>query len=122
MILLQALVVLPFFTCFIWLKYSVIQPEAAWLHAASGVVPLVFRIIDGHVKNELIDAVQTINAISLGVVSVINNDFYALGACILISLAYFNFISHSNCFDFNCKDMYNYALCGFAYCALIAVT
>lgn len=120
--LLQAVMVLPFFTCSVWLKHSVMQKEAAWIHAASGVVPIAFRITDGYIRSGVIDNIQTFNAVSLAVVVIMNNDFYAFGACALISLAYFNFNSDGNCFRLNCRDMYNFALSGFAYCALLAAS
>lgn len=118
----QSVIVLPFLTTEIWLKYGVFRKEGAWAHAIIGAIPAVLYVANKRVKKELIDTVQGAAAISLGIVGVLNENYYAVGAAVLFALAYFNFKSHSNCFDFNCQDMFNYAVSAFAVCGLYAMS
>lgn len=113
--------VLPFLTAEIWLKVGVIPPEAAWFHAAVAVIPVICHFLDKNIKDDFLDAIQLLCVVSLLTAGVLSSNYFVMGAAAAYGTGRFSFRKGNNCIDFNCSDMYNYALCGFIICALIAL-
>lgn len=120
--LLEDTLVVPFLATEIWLKVGTIPQEAAWFHAVVAFIPvLLYYINNKSIDNDFQDGLQYLAVGSLICAGVLSNNYYTIGAGASYGLGRFSFRRGRNCMDFNCIDMYNYALCGFVSCALIAL-
>lgn len=119
--LLEDTIVLPFLATEVWLKVGYIPTEAAWFHAVASLVPVICHFLNKSVKEDFQDALQLLGVVSLVCAGVLSGSYYVIGAGAAYGMGRFSFRRGKNCMDFDCTDMYNYALCGFVACALIAL-
>lgn len=115
-------VVAPFLAAEMWLMVGIIPKEAAWFHGLAGAIPVVLHFMDKKVKDDFMDALQVCSVVSLIAAGVLGSNFYAIGAGASYGAGRFSFRKGKNCMDFDCVDMFNYALCGFTACGLLALT
>lgn len=118
---LEDTLVLPFFAAEIWLKVGIIPTEAACFHAIVAVIPMICHFLNKSIKEDFLDALQLISVVSILTAGVLSSSYYAIGAAAAYGVARFSFRKGNNCMDFDCTDMYNYALCGFITLALMAI-
>lgn len=118
---LEDTLVLPFFAAEIWLKVGFIPTEAAWFHGIAAVVPVICHLLNKRIKDDFLDVLQLIGVVSLLTAGVLSSNYYVIGAAAAYGVARFSFRKGNNCMDFDCTDMYNYALCGFITLALMAI-
>lgn len=120
--LLENTLVVPFLATEVWLKVGTIPKEAAWFHAIAAFIPVVLYYVQNKsVDSKFQDAIRLISIVSLVIAGVLNSDYYIIGAAAAYGLGVFSFRKGKNCNNFNCSDMYNYALTGFVALALISL-
>lgn len=114
--------VVPFLATEIWLKDGTIPPEAAYGHAIVAVIPVVLELLDKGVKDDFKNALQVLGVVSLIIAGILGTNYFTIGAGVAYGIGRFSFRQGKNCMDFDCTDMYNFALSGFTVCALMAIT
>ncbi|GJQ66950.1 hypothetical protein Trydic_g7964 [Trypoxylus dichotomus] len=68
----------PCFVTEIWLKYGVIQPEVAWIHAIVGAIPAALFVLDNRLKKSWIDVIVYLSTVSLVIVCFQNSNKWGL--------------------------------------------
>lgn len=79
----------PCFVTEIWLKYGVIQPEVAWIHAIIGAIPAVLFVLDNRLKKLWIDVIIFLSTVSLMIVCLQNLDIWGLAAGVTFTSGYY---------------------------------
>lgn len=118
---LEDTVVLPFLATEVWLKSGGIPEEAAWAHAAVACAAAALYLLDDSLRDKLLDGLQLVSAVSLATAGMMCGNSYAVAAAAAYALARFNFKRYGNCVNIDCVDLYNFALCAFVVCALVAL-
>lgn len=116
--LLQDYLVLPCIVSSVWLQYSYPR-EVATLYTIISFIPIVTNFCDNDTSKNLLDAIVGVNCLTLFVLSVIYQNYYGIAAC--ISHAFNHFIikeDNETYFNVTSQDLYNYAMCFFAYFSL----
>nr|CAI5866153.1 unnamed protein product [Callosobruchus analis] len=116
----QDVVALPFIACEIWLNYGFAR-EIALADALLSLSPLILYLGKND-TSDLIDTVIASNAVILGVLSFIHQNYFGLAACLSYIFAHFAIREDKQThFSINSQDLYNYGLCFYAAFALRAV-
>ncbi|KAK5645877.1 hypothetical protein RI129_004341 [Pyrocoelia pectoralis] len=112
-LLLQMLTSLPFVVTQVWLNLNYTE-ELAMIHSGASILPFCLYLANRS-KEDVIDAIIAVNVISLGVVSLLHENYYGVAA----SVSYFfnHFFLREGRFDVDLPvtDLYNYGLCFFCY-------
>lgn len=121
--LLQDLLALPCIVTSIWLTYGYMW-QIAYAYTLVSLLPLLaYYICDlNSFDNDMVDVVIGANCISLGVLSFIHQNYFGVAAS--ISYAFNHFIvknDNETYFNVTSQDLYNYAMCFFAFFALKTV-
>lgn len=97
--------------------------EIAYAYTLVSLLPLLAYICDLNSSNsDMVDVVIGANCISLGVLSFIHQNYFGVAAS--ISYAFNHFIiknDNETYFNVTSQDLYNYAMCFFAFFALKTV-
>ncbi|KAB0798214.1 hypothetical protein PPYR_09207 [Photinus pyralis] len=111
--LLQILTSLPLVVTQVWLNLGY-KEELAVLHCGASILPFCLYLA-GRSKEDIIDASIALNVISLGVISLLHENYYGVAA----SISYFfnHFFLREGQFDVDIPitDLYNYGLSFFCY-------
>ncbi|KAJ8920847.1 hypothetical protein NQ315_015639 [Exocentrus adspersus] len=120
--LLQDLIALPCIVTTIWLSYGYMW-QIAYAYTLASLFPLVAYMCDhNNIDNEMTDVVIGANCISLGVLAFIHQNYFGVAAS--ISYAFTHFViknDNETYFNITSQDLYNYAMCFFAFFALKTV-
>ncbi|XP_060517089.1 uncharacterized protein LOC132696341 [Cylas formicarius] len=124
--ILQDLLALPLIVTNIWLNYHY-SLELAYAHTLVALFPLLAYLYNTR-NIDVVDGFLAANCISLGLISLTNQNHYGLTTMVSFTLNYF-FIKRDvmgylpgSYYDVPTQDLYNYSMCFFAYFALKAVS
>ncbi|CAH1970656.1 unnamed protein product [Acanthoscelides obtectus] len=116
----QDVVALPFIACETLLNYGY-QKEMAYCDAAMSALPLLLYFADRD-SDDLLGLVILANALGFGVLSFMNQNYFGIAASVSYIFAHFSIRkNYRSYFDIHSQDLYNYALCFYAYFAIRAV-
>lgn len=111
---------MPCITGQIWLM-SDYERVMAYLHPMLSCIPLTAYFVDKNKNDDVIDFLMFLNVISCGVLSYQVDNHYGVAAAVSFMLNHFYIKNRDQIFDVPGRDLYNYALCFFAYFAYRAV-
>ncbi|XP_023016393.1 uncharacterized protein [Leptinotarsa decemlineata] len=120
--LLQDLLALPCIVSTELLQYGYMK-EIAYAYTLVSVLPLITYICDNrNMSNDLLNTILGANCITLGVLSFLHQNYFGIAAC--VSYAFNHFLVRNDdetYFDIPSQDLYNYAMCFFAFFGLKTV-
>lgn len=120
--LLQDYLVLPCIVASVWRQYGYLN-EIAYAYAFVSFLPIITQITeDTDVNKDLFDTMVAFNCLTLGTLSLIYQNYFGIAAC--VSYAFTHFViknDHETYFAINSQDLYNYAMCFFAFFSLKTV-
>lgn len=97
--------------------------EIAYAYTLASLLPLISYIFDkSRVSSDLLDTLIGANCITLGVLSLVHQNYFGVAASISYGFSHFMIRNDDETyFDVNSQDLYNYAMCFFAFFGLNAV-
>lgn len=111
----------PCFVTEIWLKYGVIQPEVAWIHAIVGAIPAALFIVDNRLKKNWIDVIVYLNTLSLVAICIQNVNYWGLAAGTAFTIGYYIQRKRSNLWQIEPDLWFNYFTNAFCCGAKLAL-
>lgn len=104
-----------------WLQYGYTS-DIATAYTVLSFLPIITNVFDNDTSKNLLNAIVGVNCLTLFVLSVIYQNYYGIAAC--ISHAFNHFVikeDNETYFNVTTQDLYNYAMCFFAFFSLKAV-
>lgn len=112
---------LPCLVSTVWLQYSY-PSEIATAYTLLSFLPIINNLNDNETSKTILDTIIGVNCLTLFVLSVMYQNYYGVAAC--LSHTFNHFIvkeDNGTYFNVTSQDLYNYAMCFFAYFSLRTV-
>lgn len=111
------------FPCFMGQLYIHHGYQAMYGHIHPGIslFPLILRIKDDEVRDDVVDSVLALNIISGAIVSVLNENYWGIATVLSFGFQHFALAKGHESIDIPPVDLCNYAFCFVCYFALRAL-